>query len=270
MILLGRALGATAARRGAAAARRPAVRCVGGGAHGDGGSRPAPLAFSDLGATAFDKEGAVSLYDRWAETYDETLRSWDYPAPRRTAELLRTFADAATPDTGRPVPRGLAALRDGSLPLLDAGCGTGLSGDALRVAGFTNLVGTDVSQQSLDVCRRKGVFAALHLADLEGAAGPLPFADDSLAGVACVGVLSYVHRFDRAFSEWCRIVAPGGLVAFTHRDIWWDGNVDGVQDAARACPWEQCYMSEPEDYLPRNPEAAERAKRIRYFVYRVS
>ena len=229
-----------------------------------------PIAKPELGTTPKTAAGAVKLYDAWAGDYDETLRSWDYPAPRRTAALLQTHLSAP----------------DGAV--LDAGCGTGLSGEALRAAGFSGLIGTDVSAESLQVCARKGVYSRLEIANLEE---PLPFAcvfltrapaspssvltrappplrDDHFSAVACVGVLSYVRRFDVAFSEFARVTRPRGIVVFTHRSALWDDDVDGVRTSAEATRgWKLRYLSEPEEYMPLNPDPKESAKRIRYGVY---
>ncbi|MDZ7829733.1 MAG: class I SAM-dependent methyltransferase [Halofilum sp. (in: g-proteobacteria)] len=40
--------------------------------------------------------------------------------------------------------------------MLDAGCGTGLSGRALSAAGFRTIDGMDVSQRSLEIAARLG------------------------------------------------------------------------------------------------------------------
>ena len=45
--------------------------------------------------------------------------------------------------------------------VLDAGCGTGLSGKALHAAGFRRLTGIDISQASLDVAAQAGVYERL-------------------------------------------------------------------------------------------------------------
>merc|ERR1740121_2330851 len=71
---------------------------------------PAP----QLGEFPKTADGARQLYDSWAADYDAALRSWSYPAPKRTAALLAEY---------------LPSVRDGVV--LDAGCGTGLSGEAL-------------------------------------------------------------------------------------------------------------------------------------------
>jgi len=214
-----------------------------------------------LGSTPKNREGAIKLYDDWAKNYDETLKSWDYTAPRKTAELLKRYAQSGV--EGAP-------LCINTLPVLDAGCGTGLSGEALHAAGFARIVGTDVSNDSLELCRGKGIYVNLVNCDLECAeTGKTPFDDRSFAGVTCVGVLSYVKNFDKVFAEWCRVTAPGGFVVFTHRVQLWDGDVDAVRTAAEKSNWVKRFESEPEDYMPKNPDPTESAKRIRYLVYEV-
>ncbi|CAE8662853.1 unnamed protein product, partial [Polarella glacialis] len=161
-------------------------------------------------------------------------------------------------------------------PVLDAGCGTGLSGEALHAQGFTRLVGIDVSEASLKLCKTKGIYEQLEICDLDCSAGPLQFEDNSFSGVVSVGVFSYVHNFERLFKELCRITAPGGVVVFTHRHPLWGEDVDGVRSAAAALEanteaprWVQLLVSEPQDYMPCNPDPAESSKKINYIVHRV-
>ena len=142
--------------------------------------------------------------------------------------------------------------------------------------------------ESLQVCARKGLYSRLEIADLEEllpfacvfltrapaspssvlTQAPPPLRDDHFSAVACVGVLSYVRRFDVAFSEFARVTRPGGIVVFTHRSALWDDDVDGVRTSAEATRgWKLRYLSEPEEYMPLNPDPKESAKRIRYGVY---
>ena len=61
---------------------------------------------------------------------------------------------------------------------------------------------------------------------------------------------------------------PRGIVVFTHRSALWDDDVDGVRTSAEATRgWKLRYLSEPEEYMPLNPDPKESAKRIRYGVY---
>jgi predicted TPR repeat methyltransferase len=54
-----------------------------------------------------------------------------------------------------------------STPILDAGCGTGLAGDCLRVLGYGELVGIDLSEPMLAHAARLGIYAALRPMILE-------------------------------------------------------------------------------------------------------
>merc|ERR1740121_223534 len=208
---------------------------------------PAP----QLGSFPKTADGARQLYDSWAADYDAALRSWSYPAPMRTATLLKEYL----PDN----------LRDGAV--LDSGCGTGLSGEALLELGFKRLVGTDISPESFKVTGPKQIYERLEVANLEE---PQPFDDNSFDAVVCVGVLTYVNQFDGLFADWCRVIRPGGIVVFTHRCPMWDDDFNSVRSEAEAQPgWKQRFVSPPEDYMPNNRAGTEREKRIQYVVYEV-
>ncbi len=88
-------------------------------------------------------------YDGWAPEYDAELAAWGYDAPVQAARLLLAHDP-------RPAM------------LLDAGCGTGLVGRALRDGGFAGtLTGIDLSAASLDLAGRRDVYDALATADLQ-------------------------------------------------------------------------------------------------------
>ena len=72
---------------------------------------------------------AVEFYDDWADSYDEELGALGYVTPKRCAEAL------------------ISVGADPSQPILDIGCGTGVSGAALKAAGFQKIDGVDPSPQ---------------------------------------------------------------------------------------------------------------------------
>jgi predicted TPR repeat methyltransferase len=85
-------------------------------------------------------EESRAIYRDWAATYDADVQGAGYALPPRLAKAL---AEAA-PD--------LAA------PLLDFGCGTGLSGLALAAEGFTTIDGTDITSEMLEKAKTTGVY----------------------------------------------------------------------------------------------------------------
>lgn len=208
-----------------------------------------------LNTTDKSAAGASQLYDAWAATYDQTLREWGYEAPEKIAELLADHRSGST------IPL--------SVPVLDCGCGTGLSSEALTANGFSVLCGVDISNDSLLLCQKKGLHEQLELCELD--TEPLPFPSDSFSAVTCVGVLSYVKEFEHIFAEWCRTTLPGGLCAFTTRT--WDEDTNGIRTAAdsleKSGRWKRRYISEPSPYMPKNPLPEENSKRIRYVIYEV-
>jgi betaine-homocysteine S-methyltransferase len=85
-----------------------------------------------LGAMDHLSPDAIArTYDELAPTYEGLVRQAGYVLPQVMARRLRSVFDA----------RGLSAAD----AVIDAGCGNGLSGLALRDAGFTRIYGLDVS-----------------------------------------------------------------------------------------------------------------------------
>ena len=112
-------------------------------------------------------------------------------------------------------------LPRGAGPVLDAGAGTGLLGDWLRILGYGPLEGLDISQGMLAVARGKGVYAALHCAALGEA---LPFADGHFAGIISTGVFTTGHVGAEALPELRRICRCGGVIVLTVKDTVWTGS----------------------------------------------
>jgi predicted TPR repeat methyltransferase len=176
-------------------------------------------------------------YDRLAREYDATLDRWGYTAPQRAAELLLGALDAS-----------------GSTTVLDAGCGTGLTGRCLRAAGYGGrLLGVDLSPASLELAAHSAVYDALEEADLQE---PLGYPDRSLDGIVCVGVLTYVPDVAEVWGEMCRVVRAGGVIVCTQRDDLWrqrdcERALHALETAQR---WTVFHLSTPQPYLPGNDE----------------
>lgn len=178
-------------------------------------------------------------YDQWAASYDETLAEWGYTAPDDVAKRLRSVlpADAA---------------------IFDAGCGTGLSGRAIRKAGFTGrLDGGDLSPDSVRLAARREAYD--HLRELNFEALPLPAKDDAYDAVICVGVLTYIDDLEALMHEFRRIVRPGGYILFTHReDLFEEESFRRLRERfVKERLWEEIEVTEPLPYMPKNPEYGE-------------
>jgi predicted TPR repeat methyltransferase len=202
------------------------------------------------GSTSIDE--IRGYYEALAASYDATLASWGYDAPWHSAALL------------------LASLGgDGaSQTVLDAGCGTGLAGQALREAGFGGrLLGIDLSPESVALAIERGIYDAVVVGDLQQR---LAYDDDSVDGVVCVGVLTYVPDIAAICGEFCRVTRPGGAIVLTQRDdIWRERRCNGVlHDLERDGRWAVTRLSPPASYLPGNADFGDEI-RVRYLAARV-
>lgn len=143
---------------------------------------------------ARSKDETRELYDAWAATYEQSVQGEGYATPRRCAEALHT------------------TLGDAQASVLDFGCGTGLSGIALRLAGFTVIDGIDLSPGMLDRAREKEVYRTLT------AIGPDDPVPAGYAAVAAIGVIGAgaapLEALDRIFAA----LDPGAQCVFSFND----------------------------------------------------
>ena len=141
------------------------------------------------------------LYREWAQTYDDHM----------VGELGYVAPDL--------VPRKLAArLDDRSAPILDIGCGTGLTSIFLAERGFTNIDGIDITPEMIVRARARGIYRGLFRADLLAA---LPMADGTYGGAVSSGTFTHGHVGPEPLGEIARILRPGGLLTCSiHQEVW--------------------------------------------------
>lgn len=182
-----------------------------------------------------DSSDVADFYDRWAATYEAEVTGWSYAAPSIAARLLREHA----PD---------------AMSVLDAGCGVGLVGRAVRAGGHTGVLdGIDVSESSLELARATGAYDTVAQADLQQ---PLDIGDDSYDALVCVGVMTYVPGVEACWRELARVVrAPGPIVVTQRQDLWDVRECPAVIERLRNDgTWEPELVTEPEPYLPGNDD----------------
>ena len=140
-------------------------------------------------------DDTANLYEGWADSYDETLREHGYVTPQRCAAALSRH------------------LHNYDAPVLDIGCGTGLSGLALKEAGFTEIDGTDLSAAMLDKARRhKAVYKSLHQISLHD---PFPFSKGAYAAITAMGVIADKHAPPATIGQIITKLNKGGLLVFS-------------------------------------------------------
>jgi predicted TPR repeat methyltransferase len=142
------------------------------------------------------------------EAYVRNL--FDTYAPRFEAELTGTLA-YRTPEALAELLRGAGLAPAAALEMLDAGCGTGLSGQALR-PWARRMTGVDLSPRMLDVARARGIYDALEEAELVEFLAAHPAAYDL---VAAADVLNYLGDLGPALRAMAVALRPGGHATFS-------------------------------------------------------
>ena len=116
-------------------------------------------------------------YDERASNYEEVTKSMNYIGPKSVGSKWLSYNTKLGTN-----PTGLKHT------IFDAGCGTGLVGEALvtLVPGdLIEIYGGDVSSKMLEVARSKNVYSDLQIVNLYE---ELPYEADSFDSVTCAGV----------------------------------------------------------------------------------
>lgn len=196
---------------------------------------------------AGDEAALESEYDSWADKYDADTAAGGYRLPFLVAAFVARYLPAT------------------DAAILDAGAGTGLAGDGLRVLGYGNITGIDLSQKMLDRAASLKVYRRLERMTL---GETLAFHSDLFDGVISTGVFTEGHAPPSSFDELVRVTRPGGHIIFTVRDdVYLEKGFKEKQSALEADgAWKLIEMTEP----VRAYTISEAHIRAIFFVYEVA
>ncbi len=135
------------------------------------------------------------LFDRYAETFDESLLSLGYHGPALIANLLQTAGISP----------------NGKLRILDAGCGTGLCAATVRPFA-AHLTGVDLSPAMLEKARQRGGYDALMVAELTDYLSRSSALFDLIFSV---DTLIYFGDLSSVLQNAANALRPAGWLAFT-------------------------------------------------------
>lgn len=196
-----------------------------------------------------ETEEVEKYYNKWASDYDKNIRDYGYNAPEQTAQLLKKFNTL-----------------EGTI--CDAGCGSGLTGQALKETCFDSIIGFDLSPDFAKVALKKNVYEEVDIVNMHER--PFKYKDDQFAGTICIGTLTYIEDVPPVLREFARITKPGGMVIFTHRtdmidDPKFQENLKRIETDKI---WEEVLVSDPQPYLPGNKDFSDKIN-IVYYAFRV-
>jgi predicted TPR repeat methyltransferase len=186
--------------------------------------------------SAGSPEELSKAYAAWAATYDSETAALGYLLPFLITSWVTRYVPA------------------GQGPLLDAGCGTGLTGPQLKALGYHDIAGLDLSKDMLAVAGTRGSYNELRQAAL---GSPLPWPDGHFRAFFSTGVFTMGHAPASGLHELVRMTAKGGHAIFTVRDqvfekggfraVFDDIEHQGKWKLTEESPWFRCYaVAEPE------------------------
>ena len=180
-----------------------------------------------------------SFYDKWSDTYDESLNQWNYKAPRQSALILKRY------------------IKNNPKYLLDLACGTGLFAQEIGKI-FPNIIcdGTDISKKIINISLQKNLYRNLYLSSFEKNIK----SNDDYNVVSLIGGMTYCKNYQLLFELVYNYLKNRGYFIFTHRiDIWEKLNFDDLLKFNEN-KFEIIYISKPLKYLPENKDFGNKVK----------
>ena len=171
------------------------------------------------------------FYAQWAQSYDQEVGENGYVTPLRIAEALARH------------------VKDLSIPILDYGCGTGVSGQAFQEVGFLTIDGVDISAEMLEVAAQKKIYRRLEVFAPESGPNVKLGAYQIIAAVGVIGAgAAPLAVLDKMMA----LLAPKGLLVFsfndhTLEDPAYDGLVEDYVNQGQAV----LHLKEYGDHLPK-------------------
>jgi SAM-dependent methyltransferase len=157
-------------------------------------------ASSDAHAAAAPPEG-TDAWREWVKDYYRTVENYDWVEVTDGLKGPEAFFHK---NRERVVRRLVRRYGDPSLPMLDAGCGTGLNLRHLP-QGATGL---DINPRNVETVQRRLPGHRVVCGDVEA----MPFPDGAFGTVVCTEVLEHIPDPEKALAEIRRVLVPGGTL----------------------------------------------------------
>ncbi|MEM6616531.1 MAG: class I SAM-dependent methyltransferase [Pseudomonadota bacterium] len=143
------------------------------------------------------QEERDAVYTSWSATYEHDVMAAGYMTPARCAAALSRHAENL------------------DIPILDIGCGTGLSGMAMTGSGFTTIDGSEINTEMRTIAEDRAIYRKLFAGDADN---PFPFEPGAYDAITAVGVIGAgaapLSLLQAAFDY----LSPGALCVFSFND----------------------------------------------------
>jgi len=144
-------------------------------------------------------EDRRKAYNDWSKTYDKDVTEFGIQLPYVGACVFSKHV----------------AL--GTQPILDAACGTGMHTLPLKMMGYSDFHGIDISDGMLAIAKERKIYNSLARMIL---GSRLDFPDDHFAVTYAIGGLAPGNAPPESLDEFIRVTKPGGLIIWsTHGHI---------------------------------------------------
>ena len=182
-------------------------------------------------------------YDDWAINYDQTLKKWNYKAPKKAVKIL-----------------GIGKRKFNNI--LDLACGTGMFAEEIKKKYKKIIIdGCDISSQSLKIAKQKKLYRKLYKKSFEKKIKITSKYDL----ISMIGSMTYCQKPNKLFSLVNTYLKKNGIFIFSHRiDLWEKQNFDALLEKFKK-DFTIGYRSRPLKYLPENADFSNKIK-IRIIV----
>jgi len=183
---------------------------------------------SDLHAdseAAATPEELKDVYSKWAESYDAELMANDYQGYKSVTQTAIDMLQSRS--AGKP----------SDLVVMDAGCGTGLTGEHFKAEytqGSVQLVGIDLSPEMLELASKKGCFDSLEAVDLTM---PMTLPAGTFDLIISSGVFYPGHCGPEVLPGLLSVLKDDGIAVITVRKNYFDELQEDFKQFLDASGW---------------------------------
>ena len=159
------------------------------------------------------RDSVDNLYGKEAQQYEELTKKLEYQGPFIGTKIL---------------VRHLEQMFNKECNILDLGAGTGMCGELLKNAGYTNMTAIDLSEKMLEEAKKKNLYKSMVQKDLNE--DSLEEFDGQFDAVICIGVFYFGQVESGAIDKVLKVMKPGGILCFSIRTGLYDDEGSGYKD----------------------------------------